>query len=396
MNLRNRIKLIPRNHWDYGAGACITALSNLNRHHSHTANLETIFHQPPLWTNTGRTSLFAILKALELPHGAKVGVPLFCCSVVFNAIRQAGLTPCFIDSNLNDCNLSADDLRRKRSGLAALVTVHMFGSPSDLDAILETAESLPVIEDCAQSLFSTYKGKLTGLLTTASFFSFRCGKYISAGEGSAIFCQETTLKEKLEQIVATFEGWSTREMFTHTLATYAKASLYNRPWYGLIGYPVGMRLDQKLNLTAKGGFKAGKIASTHQALIEKRIPDFHSKIDLQRAHAQLLLKNLVPVNYDLPYQTEAGTSNWFQFPLRFHNQQQRDRMTGFLFDQGIDTARYLDDIVVEARSQYGYTGDCPNAERLSKTILLIPIHYSLPASDIEYIARSINQASQTI
>jgi dTDP-4-amino-4,6-dideoxygalactose transaminase len=396
VNLRNRIKLIPRNHWDYGAGAYITALSNLNPHNSQTANLETIFHQSPLWTNTGRSSLFAILKALGLPQGAKVGVPLFCCSVVFNAIRQAGLTPCFIDSNLNDCNISAENLQKKRSGLAAVVAVHLFGNPCDLDAILDTAGSLPVIEDCAQSLFSTYKGKLTGLLTTASFFSFRCGKYISAGEGSAIFCQETKLREKLEQIVASFESWSTREMFTHALATYAKASLYNRPCYGLIGYPVGMRLDQKFNLTAKGGFKAGKIASTHKALVEKRIPDFHSKIDRQRAHAQLLLKNLVPVNYDLLYQTEVGTSNWFQFPLRFHNQQQRNRMTGFLFDQGIDAARYLNDIVVEARSQYGYTGDCPNAERLSKTILLIPIHYSLPTSDIEYIVRSINQASQII
>ena len=59
-------------------------------------------HKPlsagPVWTNAGRTSLFAILKALDLPPGAEVGVPLFCCSVVFDAIRQAGLKPRFIDS----------------------------------------------------------------------------------------------------------------------------------------------------------------------------------------------------------------------------------------------------------------------------------------------------------
>jgi dTDP-4-amino-4,6-dideoxygalactose transaminase len=195
--------------------------------------------------------------------GAKVGVPLFCCSVVFNAICQAGLTPRFLDSNMGDCNISVEDLRQKRADLAAIVAVHMFGNPCDMDAIIAVSDNIPMIEDCAQSIFSTYKGKQTGLLSTASFFSFRCGKYISAGEGSAIFCRELELQKKIERIVNSFEDWSTPEMIIHALSTFMKATLYNRPWYGLIGYPIGMRLDKKLNLTAKDGFETGKIASTH-------------------------------------------------------------------------------------------------------------------------------------
>ena len=124
------------------------------------------------------------------PPAPQVGVPLFCCSVVFDAICQAGLTPRFIDSSVDDYNLSIEDLQKKRSGLAAVVPVHMFGKPADMDAIDAAAEGIPVIEDCAQSLLSTYKGRLTGLLSTVSFFSFRCGKYISAGEGSAIICRD--------------------------------------------------------------------------------------------------------------------------------------------------------------------------------------------------------------
>ena len=71
-------------------------------------------------------------------------------------------------------------------------------------------------------------------------------------------------------------------------------------------------------------------------------------------------------------------------------------MADYLFKKGIDTSKYLDNIADEARSDYGYRGDCPNAELLSKTVLLVPIHYTLCTCDIEHIARSINEGSQVI
>ncbi len=396
MKLRYHIKLIPRNNWDYGPKAVFGALAGVFNHAAQAPNTEGIFQQNAIWTNSGRTSLYAILKSLDLPAGAKVGVPLFCCSVVFNAICQAGLTPRFLDSNISDFNISAEDLRKKRADLAAVVAVHLFGNPCDIDEILAVADTMPVIEDCAQSIFSTYKGKQTGLLSTASFFSFRCGKYISAGEGSAIFCREAELQKKIERIVDSFEGWSTPKMLIHCLMTFVKATLYNRPWYGLIGHPIGMRLDRKLNLTAKGGFEAGKIASTHLALIDARIARFQEKINIQRNHAHMLCSAVAPGHFCLPLENNGCSSNWFQFALRFQNANQRDVMADYLFNQGIDTAKYLDDIVDEARSHYGYDGDCPNAELLSKTVLLVPIHYTLRTCDIEHIARSINEGSQEI
>ena len=258
MMLRDTVGLIPRNNWDYGVDALLVAASGIYRNASGAPSVANLFGQDPVWTNAGRTSLYAILGALHLPAGAQVGVPLFCCSVVFDAICQAGLTPRFIDSGVDDYNLSTEDLRKKRSGLAAVVPVHMFGKPADMDAIDAAAEGIPVIEDCAQSLLSTYKGKLTGLLSTVSFFSFRCGKYISAGEGSAIICRDGELHDEIERVVASFPPRSAPGMITDALTTFAKATLYNRPWYGLAGFPVGMRLDRRLNLTAKGGFETGQ------------------------------------------------------------------------------------------------------------------------------------------
>jgi perosamine synthetase len=396
MKYQDRIMLIPRNNWDYGMKAMMGSFTSAFKHPKTAVNIENMFQQKPIFTNSGRTSLYAILKSLGLPPGAKVGVPLFCCSVVFNTIRQAGLLPRFLDSNINDCNLSVEDLCKKRAELSAIIAVHMFGNPCDMDAINVAAENIPVIEDCAQSIFSTYKGKPTGLLSTASFFSFRCGKYISAGEGSAIICRHSELKKEIDQIVNSFEDWSPPQMLVDSFLTLVKATLYNRPWYGLIGYPIGMRLDKKLNLTAKDGFQTGKIATTYQALIDARIAGFQEKIVIQREHAQILLNSLVGGNFSLTPVADDCTSNWFQFALRFENAAQRDQMANYLLDQGIDTSKYLDDIADEARINYGYVGDCPNAVLLSKTILLVPIYYTLRVSDIERIARSINEGSQLI
>ena len=72
---------------------------------------------------------------------------------------------------------------------------------------------------------------------------------------------------------------------------------------------------------------------------------------------------------------------------------QRDRMAEHLRRRGIDSARYLDGIAGEARARYGYAGDCPNAERLSATVLLVPIHYNLRRSDMERLADSINEGA---
>ena len=67
----------------------------------------------------------------------------------------------------------------------------------NMNSISKTSGDLPIIEDCAHSLFSRYKGRETGTLSLVSFFSFRSGKYISAGEGSAILCKDTKLNKSI-------------------------------------------------------------------------------------------------------------------------------------------------------------------------------------------------------
>jgi hypothetical protein len=185
-------------------------------------------------------------------------------------------------------------------------------------------------------------------------------------------------------------------MVADAILNFAKATLYHRPWYGLAGYPIGMRLDKKLNLTAKDGFETAGIAPGYVALAEARVAHFKDKIDIQRRHARFLLGALLPACFDLPSESKECAGNWFQFPLRFENMRQRDWMAAYLFNCGIDTSKYADNVPRQARAKYGYGGDCPNAEHLSRTILLVPIHYTLRPDDMAHIARSINDGSHII
>lgn len=393
--IKRKINLIPRYNWDYKFADFSKSFNSalgpyINKHQ----DVEEIFNQQPVFTTSGRTSLYAILKSLDLPESSGVAVPLYCCDVVFNAIKQANLTPIFIDINLDDYNISSSDFKKKKDTFSAVVAVHMFGHPADMDAISDVCKDTPIIEDCAQSLFSRYKGEYTGFLSTASFFSFRSGKYISSGEGSIIFSKHPILLEKLHNLINEFDEWTTFQQMLHCVYTYIKSSLYRRPLYGLIGYPIGRVLDRKLNLTAKSGFKLKKIAESDLEIIRKRLKNFSGKVNQQRNNALFFLKKIKIREIFLPQEKRNCWSNYYQFALRFNTIESRDRFADYLFKNGIDTAKYLDDIVKIAKDLYGYKGDCPNAEYCSKRVLIIPNHYTLSQEDLFYIVYCINAGAK--
>lgn len=395
--LKEKTGLIPRYNWDYNISGFLKAFAAAFQSNPDSEEaFQNLFGQDPIFTISGRTSLYAILKSLRLPQGSKVGVPLFCCPVVFDAVKQAGLVPKFIDINPEDYSISYIDINKKHGSLSAIVVVHMFGHPADMDSIRSASGSLPIIEDCAQSLFSQYKGQYAGFLSGISFFSFRSGKYISAGEGSAIFSDKPLLRDSLKEIVARFDENGLVKELIHCTSTYIKTVLYNRPWYGTIGYPVGTRLDQRLNLTSKSGFKFNQIAKTDLRIINDRLENFLEKVQKQRENSLYLLKNIKSDGVVLPVEREDCWSNWYQFVIRFKDSNQRDAMSDFLFKGGVDTAKYLDDVVDVAKRDYSYEGDCPNAEHCSKTVLVIPNYYTLSKRDLDHIISLINEGCRIL
>ena len=395
---RLKPNLIPRANWDYGLFDFCKSLSGIFNDGPDLDGLfEHLFHRRPLFTTSGRASLHAILTSLDLPPGSQVGVPLFCCSVVFDTIIKAGLRPRFIDSNPGDFNVSAQDLEKKKNVLSAIIVVHMFGAPADMDSLRSASGGrIPIIEDCAHSLFSTYKGQYTGTLSTASFFSFRSGKYISSGEGSAILTQTPELYHAIRKTIDSYPSWRLHEEWIHAATTLIKSQLYQKPYYGLIGLPIGTMLDRKLNLTAKSGITLKKISRGDSTLIGRRIMDFRSTIQRQMEHSNYLLADLSLKNGLLPAVLDGSQGNSYQFPILFKTSEQRDRAATDFFQRGIDCAKYLDDIVDYARSACGYEGDCHNAELRSKTTLLLPHYYTLSTDLLDHVKKALMEVDHLL
>jgi dTDP-4-amino-4,6-dideoxygalactose transaminase len=385
------MSLIPRYNWDYDLSDCFTAVRAVfSGPPSGERSLENIFGETPVLTTSGRVSLYLILRSLQLPEGSPVGVPLFVCPIVFEAVREAGLAPVFLDVDMDDYTLSVRDLQKKRNSLAAVIAVHMFGHPADMDEISRVCGDIPVIEDCAQALFSRYKGEYAGFLSAASFFSFRSGKYVSAGEGSAIFSRDPELLNAIREAAARLPEWSMTRELIHCASVYLKSTLYHRPWYGLVGRPLGAVLDRRYNLTAKTGISLFGISRCDRAVMERKIRDLLPRIDRQRRNSLYLLENLRLGTAVLPREKPGCTGNFFQFAIRLPDRETRDRMSAYLVEHGIDSARYLDDVADIARKRYGYRGDCPDAEHCAQTVLVIPNYYTLKESDLGHMVSALN------
>jgi perosamine synthetase len=391
-----KVSLIPRYNWDFGLRELGAGLSGVLSHNrSGFDALKRVFGEDLITTGSGRASLFALLKALRLPSRAEVGVPLFCCTVVFDTICRAGFTPRFIDVDLADFNVSVTDLERKARSLSAVVVVHMFGHPADLRSISRICD-VPILEDCAQSLFSRFQEQETGQGATASFFSFRSGKYLSVGEASIILCHDRELRAAVTEVLSEFQVPGAVEQMRHCLATYLKSALYHRPWYGLLGYPLGRMLDKRLNLTAKAGFERKSIRRSDLAVLQRKLNGFREKVCRQRENAEYLLGHLRLKHGKLPVERPGCWSNYYQFALRFESFEQRAFVAAHLRRCGVDAAEYLDEVVEVARANHGYVGDCPNAERCSKTTLVIPHYYTLSQASLEQTVRSLNEADQLL
>ena len=174
LHLICKANLLPVECWDYGlldtAHGIIAALGNgLPMHALH---LNGIGDCIPV--RSARCAIVLALKALGLPEGARIAAPLYCCPVVFKAIRAAGMRVRFIDVEPDGFCMSADDLQAKRHECDAVIAVHSFGQLCDMRALMSTG--LPVIEDCAQAIGSSAHG------TPAGRFGDVCGVQLPVGQ----------------------------------------------------------------------------------------------------------------------------------------------------------------------------------------------------------------------
>jgi len=155
-------------------------------------------------TNNGTTALQLALLALEIRSGDEVIVPAHTFIATAEAVAHVGATPVFVDvledtGNLDPARLASAATARTR----AIIPVHLYGQPVDLDRILEFARGrgIPVLEDACQAHGATYHGRRVGSFGVASCFSFYPGKNLGAfGEGGAVATDDPHLAARVRRL----------------------------------------------------------------------------------------------------------------------------------------------------------------------------------------------------
>ena len=170
----------------------------------------------------GTAALHIALKLAGVTAGDEVLIPALTFVATANAVTYCNATPHFVDSEERTLGVDAIKLRdylvshtEQRAGLCisratgrvirALVPMHTFGHPADLDALLAVANdfNVVIIEDAAESLGSTYHGQHTGTFGLMGTLSFNGNKTITTGGGGAILTNDTTLARHAKHLTTT-------------------------------------------------------------------------------------------------------------------------------------------------------------------------------------------------
>jgi len=396
-------QVIPRYPREYTTTELVNAFTSIWARDTRATGLIERWLSPSsvYFVGSGRECLYLLLRILPLPPHARVGVPLYCCMAVFDAIVAAGCSPVFIDIDLDTYSISAEHLSRVAGLLDALIVVHTFGYPANLDKIRAAigARHIPVIEDCAHSLFSEYKGLPTGTLTEASFFSFGRHKPVAIGSGGMLVINDPHLAaaadKKLRtlpfasrtgELRAAVRSWLMSLIYTSSVYRFSYTSKilerHDRPFDGNYAAPAA---------TVRGCWQPKFMLPGVKRLLEMRFGMFRRQLDKLGRHAAELQQVLNGVDLGAISEPPWGRWNHFLWPIRYRNVEQRRRARAILFRHGVDTSVLYQNCAYHAR-QFGYTSGCDVAERAAQTVCIVPHYSCLSEGDLLLIAEQVRSS----
>ncbi len=304
----------------------------------------------------GLDALYLILRAMEIGEGDEVIVPSNTFIATALAVSYAGATPVFVEPSLDTYNINPALIEEKiTERTKAIMAVHLFGRPADMDTINAIAKKhgLKVIEDAAQAHGALYKGRKVGSLGDAAGFSFYPGKNLGAlGDGGAV----TTNDEELAKRI-------------HMLGNYGSDYRYHHVYQG-----TNSRLDE-----------------IQAAFLRIKLPHLDKwNADRQRIADRYLneIKNkdiILPMDSDKDY-----SCVWHIFSVRT---ERRDELEKYLNDNGVGTTKHYP---TPMHLQGAYKelnmpkGSLPLAEEHSRTQLSLPMFYGMTEEQVDYVIQLLN------
>lgn len=301
--------------------------------------------------NSGTAALQASLYALDIKSGDEVLLPSFTFVATANSVVSVGAKPVFVDILRDNYTMDPSDLRKKiTKRTKAIIPVHLYGNVAHIDEILEIAKkaSIPIIEDAAQSMGSTYKGKQTGIFGDLGCFSMYAAKVMTSGEGGVIVTNNKKLYKKLVMIRnhGMVHGYDTRVL-------------------GL-----NLRLPEINAAIAK--------------IQMKKLPGFLQK---RYENARILSDLLSGLDLILPITRKHEKVNWYLYTI---SSKIRNKILRVLNDNGIGAAVYYN-TPVHKTPYYNENIKLPNTEWAARNVLSLPVNPIVTQKNLETIAKLIKR-----
>jgi dTDP-4-amino-4,6-dideoxygalactose transaminase len=308
--------------------------------------------------NSGTSALHAALKILNIGEGDEVITTSFTFVATSWAISYVGAKPVYVDIDDETFNINPALIERAITPQTrAILPVHLYGQPFDVDRILDICRKhkLPMIEDACQSHGAKYKGKVVGTLGEMSCFSFYPGKNLGAcGEGGALVTNNAKYATRAR---ALREHGSTVRYFHDEIG-------YNYRMEGIQGAVLGVKLKH----LAKWTRERQRVAKRYTELLED-----------------------TPLQ--LPHEAVFAESVWHLYVVRH---PRRDELKKFLEDNGIGCAVHYP-IPLHLQKAYAHlghkAGDFPVAEKAAQQCLSLPIYPELTDKQILRVVEVIKKFS---
>jgi perosamine synthetase len=309
----------------------------------------------------GTVALHIALLAAGVGPGDEVLVPSLTFVATANAVRYCGAMPVFVDSTRDTWQMDASALEaRVTPRTRAILPVHLYGHPCDMDPILRLAarRGLAVVEDAAEAHGAEYRGRRVGGLGAAGCFSFYGNKLITTGEGGICVTDDGALAERLRLL---------RDHGMDPKRTY---------WHDTVGYNYRMT-----NLQAAVGVAQVKKLG---AFIEK-------KRQIARWYAEALAPleraGRLRLHPEAPW---ARSVFWMYSVLLAGSEASVDQVRNRLGDRGVDSRPFFHPI--HTLPPYATGERLPVAEELSARGLNLPSGVGLEQAQVERVARALAEA----
>lgn len=335
-----------------------------------------------LLTYKGRQALEIALKLLNLPKESYVAINGFTCFAVYEAIVKAGLNTAYIDIEKGELNFSPEQLENtlaKNPKIKVVIIQNTLGYPAQGEKIATICKknNIFLIEDLAHSV----GGKFGDFVV----LSFSQDKLLDVVSGGALIIRNNKYKTKIPQ----FEQKNYIKDRFYPLFTFLIRTTYP---FGL-GKVIHAFL-KSLNLLSQpmdDGKGVNTIAPWYCQLAREQLNNLEESIDHRRKIASIYTESIDKKVLSLEVVKNIPNSTNLRFPIFVDN---RMSLIKFLKNKGVFVSDIWYDAPIAPKkyiSQTSYNHECPNAEKISDTILNLPTHKNVSEKEAERIAKLINQ-----